>query len=427
MKLLTEQKHELNGLTVHTIQTSKYKTNTLILKMNAPLQEDTVTLRALLPYVLQSATASYPSTTKLRTYLDDLYGAALQVDLMKKGEWHDMTFRIDVANETYLKDTTPILKDALLLLGDILLNPALENGAFLSNIVEQEKRSMRQRIQAVFDDKMRYSNLRLVEEMCKEEPYHLHVNGRVEDIEAITPTSLYEYYKKVLEEDSIHLYVIGDINEEEVLESAKQVFVLPAKTTRQHRSENEGKKIEKVNEVIEKQDIKQGKLNIGYRTNIVYGDSEYFALQVFNGVFGGFSHSKLFINVREKASLAYYASSRVESHKGLLMVMSGIDAKNYEQAVQIINEQMEAMKQGDFTPEELDQTKAVIYNQILETIDTARGLVEVLYHNELANTTISVEDYLEGIKAVTKEEVMAAARKVEQDTIYFLRGMGGEE
>jgi predicted Zn-dependent peptidase len=427
MKLLKEEKHELNGLTVHTIQTSKYKTNTLILKMNAPLREDTVTLRALLPYVLQSATASYPSTTKLRTYLDDLYGATLQVDLMKKGEWHDMTFRIDVANEAYLKDTSPILKDALLLLGDILLNPALENGAFLPNIVEQEKRSVRQRIQAVFDDKMRYSNLRLVEEMCKEEPYHLHVNGRVEDIEAITPAALYDYYKKVLEEDAIHLYVIGDINQEEVLENVNQVFKLPAKTTRQHRGENESKKIEKVNEVIEKQDIKQGKLNIGYRTNIVYGDSEYFALQVFNGIFGGFSHSKLFINVREKASLAYYAASRVESHKGLLMVMSGIDAKNYDQAVQIINEQMEAMRQGDFTQEELDQTKAVIHNQILETIDTARGLVEVLYHNELANTAISVEDYLEGIKAVTKEEVMAAAKQVEQDTIYFLRGMGGEE
>ncbi|MFC3882329.1 EF-P 5-aminopentanol modification-associated protein YfmF [Bacillus songklensis] len=427
MKLLTEEKHELNGLTVHTIQTAKYKTNTLILKLNSPLREDTVTLRALLPYVLQSATASYPSTTKLRTYLDDLYGATLQVDLLKKGEWHDMTFRIDVANEAYLKDTTPLLKEALVLLGDILLKPALENNVFLPNVVEQEKRSLRQRIQAVFDDKMRYSNLRLVEEMCKGEPYHLHVNGRVEDIDAITPASLYEYYQSVLEEDSLHLYIIGDINKEEVLGSVKQVFTLPAKRTRQYRGEPTQKNIEKVNEVIEKQDIKQGKLNIGYRTNIVYGDPEYFALQVFNGVFGGFSHSKLFINVREKASLAYYAASRVESHKGLLMVMSGIDAKNYEQAVKIINEQMEAMKKGDFTEQELEQTKAVIHNQILETIDTARGLVEVLYHNELASTTISIEDYLQGIKAVTKEEVIAAAKKIEQDTIYFLRGMGGEE
>jgi predicted Zn-dependent peptidase len=427
MKLLTEQKHQVNGLTVHTIQTAKYKTNTLMLKMNAPLEEETVTLRALLPYVLQSATASYPSTTKLRTYLDELYGATLQVDLMKKGEWHDMTFRIDAANETYLKDTAPLLKDALLLLGDLLLNPALENGVFLQSIVEQEKRALRQRIQAVFDDKMRYSNLRLVEEMCKEEPYHLHVNGRVEDIDAITPSSLYEYYKKALEEDSIHLYVIGDINEDEVLENVKEVFSLPAKTTRHHGGERYTKSIGDINEIIEKQDIKQGKLNIGYRTNIVYGDPEYFALQVFNGIFGGFSHSKLFINVREKASLAYYAASRVESHKGLLMVMSGIDANNYEQAIKIINEQMEAMKQGEFTEEELAQTKAVIHNQILETVDTARGLVEVLYHNELANASITVEEYLEKIKAVTKEEVMSAARKVEQDTIYFLRGMGGEE
>lgn len=166
---------------------------------------------------------------------------------------------------------------------------------------------------------------------------------------------------------------------------------------------------------------------MGYRTNIVYGDPDYNALQVFNGIFGGFSHSKLFINVREKASLAYYAASRLESHKGLMMVMSGIDLKNYDQAVQIINEQMEAMKKGDFTEKELEQTKAVIQNQMLETIDTARGMVEVLYHNVVSGHDISLDDWLNGMQTATKEEIISVAKKIDLDTIYFLTGTEAEK
>jgi predicted Zn-dependent peptidase len=143
---------------------------------------------------------------------------------------------------------------------------------------------------------------------------------------------------------------------------------------------------------------------------------------VFNGIFGGFSHSKLFINVREKASLAYYAASRLESHKGLMMVMSGIDLKNYDQAVGIIHEQLEAMKNGDFTDQELEQTKAVIQNQILETIDTSRGLTEILYHNVVAATNINLDKWLEEMQKVTKEEIVEVAKKIQMDTIYFLTG-----
>jgi predicted Zn-dependent peptidase len=194
-----------------------------------------------------------------------------------------------------------------------------------------------------------------------------------------------------------------------------------------HQPVSETSKIQEVeeNEVIEEQDVKQGKLNIGYRTNSTYRDDDYYALQVFNGIYGGFSHSKLFINVREKASLAYYAASRVESHKGLLMVMSGIEVQNYEQAVTIIREQMAAMKSGDFTDQEFEQTKAVIRNQLLETIDTAYGIVEIVYHNVIAKKNRSFDEYLQGIEEVSKEDVVKVADKVELDTIYFLKGMGG--
>ncbi|MGG2988933.1 pitrilysin family protein [Geobacillus stearothermophilus] len=425
--MVDEKVTAVGPVRVHTISTDKYKTNTIVWKMKAPLAKETVTLRALLPYVLQSGTADYPSVKALRTYLDELYGATLNVDLTKKGEHHIMTIRIDVANERFLREQTPLLSKALQLLADLLFRPALDGGRFVTDIVEQEKRALRQRIQAVYDDKMRYANMRLVEEMCKGEPYALSPNGELEDVDAITAERLHRYYERALAEDELDLYVIGDIDEEEVLNTVRQRFLLPDRAEPARTPQAQAKARGEVKEVIERQDVKQGKLNIGYRTNVTYEDDDYYALQMFNGIFGGFSHSKLFINVREKASLAYYAASRLESHKGLLMVMSGIEPANYEKARRIIDEQMQAMKNGDFTDEEMAQTKAVIRNQLLETLDTPRGLVEVLYHNVVSTRKRPIDEWMAGTDQVTREDVVRVADKVELDTVYFLTGMEATE
>lgn len=425
MSYIEEKLKQANGLTLHIIPTKKFKTNTIVLKFLAPLKEEDVTLRALLPYVLQRGNENFPTSTKLRQHLDDLYGASLNVDLAKKGEYHIISFRMDIANEKFLTDQTPLLEHAVQLLSDIILNPLTDGEGFVENIVNEEKRTLKQRIQSVYDDKMRYSNLRLVQEMCKGEPYELHVNGEISHLNDINRASLYEYYQKILKEDKIDLYVVGDVNEEQIETYVNKYFSFTENKALQP-TESKEKKVAEVKEVIEEQDVKQGKLNIGYRTNITYRDDDYYALQLFNGIFGGFSHSKLFINVREKESLAYYAASRVESHKGILMVMSGIESKNFQKAVTIINEQMEAMKKGDFTDIEFEQTKAVIRNQLLETIDTSYGLIEVLYHNVVAHSEKSFDEYLDGIANVTREEVIKIGEKIEQDTIYFLKGMGDQ-
>ncbi|RST75538.1 insulinase family protein [Siminovitchia acidinfaciens] len=421
MSLLREETVKKQGYNLHLIQTGKFKTNTFIWKMKAPLDEKTVTYRALLPHVLQSSTKKHSSTAQLRSYLDNLYGASLHVDLGKKGDYHIITLTIEVANEAFLKDSTPLLQKAVQLLKEILLEPNANNGAFDSETVEKEKRTLKQRIKSVYDDKMRYATYRVTEEMCKEEPYSLYVHGQLDQVDDITETSLYKYYEQALNEDELDLYIVGDIDKGEVEQYCDELQFAdrePKRTAEPAVKEN----IE-VKEIIERQDLKQGKLNIGYRTNILYGEKDYFPLQLVNGIFGGFPHSKLFINVREKENLAYYAASRIESHKGLLMVMSGIDDQNYVKAVNIIKEQMELMKNGDFTDEEIKQTKAVIQNQFLETIDTARGLIEVLYHNVVAHTSINLDEWQDHIANTTKEDIVNAARKIEMDTIYFLTGM----
>ncbi|WP_459499927.1 EF-P 5-aminopentanol modification-associated protein YfmF [Bacillus sp. C1] len=424
MKLMEQQMHELGGLRVHMIPTDKYKTNTFVFRLKAPLNEETVTERALLPYVLQSATEKLPSVIRLRQYLEELYGSSLAVDVSKKGEDHIISIYVDIANEAYLQDAPPLFEKALSMLADIVLHPATEGNGFLQSIVESEKRALVQRIEATYDDKMRYANERLIEEMCKVEPYRLSANGQKDRVAAITNETLYSYYQKVLAEDEMDLYIIGDIAGEAIDLVGKYFSISPRvakeKNVILHKRNNEEQ------EIIEKQELKQSKLNIGYRTYITYRDEDYFALQLFNGLFGGFSHSKLFVNVREKNSLAYYAASRFESHKGLLFVMSGIEAKNYEKAVEIIKEQMKAMQSGEFSEEEIHQTKSVIQNQILEAIDTPRGFVEMLYHGVIAERTRPVEEWLTGIESVTKEEIVKVANNIELDTIYFLHGTEGE-
>ncbi|SCC48763.1 EF-P 5-aminopentanol modification-associated protein YfmF [Bacillus wiedmannii] len=424
MKLMEQRLHELGGLRVHIIPTDKYKTNTFVFRFKAPLNEETVTERALLPYVLQSATEKLPSVIRLRQYLEELYGSSLAVDVSKKGEDHIISIYVDIANEVYLHDAPPLFEKALSMLSDIVLHPATEGNGFLPSIVESEKRALLQRIEATYDDKMRYANERLIEEMCKVEPYRLSAHGKKEIVSSITNESLYQYYQKVLAEDEMDLYIIGDISENAV-DLVSKYFSISARPARErnvllHKRNNEEK------EVVEKQELKQSKLHIGYRTFITYKDEDYFALQLFNGLFGGFSHSKLFVNVREKNSLAYYAASRFESHKGLLFVMSGIEAKNYEKAVEIIKEQMLAMQNGDFSEEEMHQTKSVIQNQILEAIDTPRGFVEMLYHGIISDRTRPVEEWLTGIESVMKEEIVKVAKNIELDTIYFLQGTEGE-
>lgn len=421
MTILTESIKEMKGFQLHIVKTDKYKTNTFVWKMKTPLNKEEITQRALLPYILQSNSKNFPTTTKLRSYLDDLYGASLYVDLAKKGEYHVISFSLEIANEKFLSDSTPLLRKAIELFSEILTKPNVEGTSFEKDTVEKEKRTLKQRIQSLYDDKMRYSSFRLVEEMCKEEPYSLNVHGQMEDVEKITPESLYQYYQRAFSEDEMDFYVIGDVVEQEVQTIVDELLQFAPRTPKT-MNEKISPKVMQEKEVKEEQDIKQGKLNIGYRTHVIYGDPDYFALQVFNGIYGGFSHSKLFINVREKASLAYYAASRLESHKGLMMVMSGIDNKNYDQAISIIKEQMQAMKNGDFTDAELEQTKAVIKNQLLETIDTSRGIVEVLYHNVVSKSNIQLDQWLEEMDRTTREEIVKVAAKVELDTIYFLTG-----
>jgi predicted Zn-dependent peptidase len=423
MNFVKESSHSINGMTFHTVQTSKFKTVTYYLQFRSPIHRETVTQRSLLSGVLKSATLHSPTIKELNQRLDDLYGATLSSYLQKKGNDLVLSLYVNGVNDRYLSKSESISEKSLALLAEAIFQPLVKDGAFDEGLVNQEKRALKNRIEALYDDKMRFSSQRLIDEMCEGEPFSIHTNGYIEDLDAITPASLYQTYQDMLKNDEIDLYVVGDVDSENLVQSALSLFNFSREKVEQpfnveRRSVNEPKVVK------EQQDVEQGKLNIGYRTNIVMGDPDYYASQVFNGLFGGYAHSKLFMNVREKASLAYYCTSRTESYKGLLIVMSGIEFENYDQAVNIIEEQLEKMRQGEFTDLEMKQTKALLVNGILEGLDNPFSLIDILYNQVLVKESELLEAYFKGIEVVSKEDVVKVADKVQQDTIYFLEGKG---
>ncbi|WP_050181391.1 EF-P 5-aminopentanol modification-associated protein YfmF [Domibacillus robiginosus] len=421
METTREQTFAKPGYNIHTIETEKYKTNTVIVKMRAPLEKETVTMRALLPHVLQSGTENAPSAAAFRTRLDELYGALFFSDSTKKGNEHVLTFTMEAANEKYLHGEDSLFDQALTLLADVLFHPYVKEGVFSDKTVQQEKRNMEQRIRSIYDDKTRYASLKLVEEMYGDDPYALPAGGLLNEVPSIDAASLYAYYKKALAEDIIDIFVIGDVKSSEVVEKIQAHLPFENRTAVSVKTEP-GAGPKEVREIREEQDINQGKLNIGCRTPITYSDPQFVAMQVANGVFGAFSHSKLFVNVREKESLAYYAASRLDSHKGFVTMLAGIDQKNYEKTVRIMKEQLDEMKNGRISDLEMTQTKALLKNQLQESADTARGMVEVLYHNIASGTNRPIHQWLEEIDAVTKEQAAAAAATITMDTVYFLAG-----
>ncbi|MGP4040238.1 EF-P 5-aminopentanol modification-associated protein YfmF [Gracilibacillus sp. D59] len=412
------------GYDLHLIHTKKFKTIHLSLKFTSKLTRENITKRALLPYILQQGTENYPTAIQLRQHLDELYGTVLAVDSSKKGENHILTIRLELPNEQYIAGSQDLLDKGISFLREIIYQSKLVEQVFDPKIVAREKETLRSKMEALKEDKMSFANTRMIEEMCQEEAYRLRVHGYEEDLDKITAEDLYTYYQQILSQDHLDIFAVGDI---ESLDVEGKITALVEE--RQQQPIEKAKRVTKSNEqtLIEQDDIKQAKLHFGYRTNITFNDEDYPALHVFNGLFGGFPSSKLFMNVREKHSLAYYAASRIESHKGLMFVFSGIAPEQYEKAKEIILEQMEQMRNGEFTDNDLSETKEMTINQLRETLDNPQGMIELHYQSVLAQSSITPEQLLQKVNTVTKDQVINVAKKVKLDTIYLLTSKEAEQ
>ncbi|HAX72284.1 MAG TPA: insulinase family protein [Firmicutes bacterium] len=410
------------GYTLTTVKSTKLKTNLISVTFQSEISRETVTQRSLLPYVLRSGSAKYPSKKDLNTYLETLYGSSLSVTVEKKGQTHNVKFYLSVANDKFIQSESQLLVNGIELLKEVLLHPLTENGSFKTSIVDVEKRLLKEYIESLYDDKMSYSLQKLIELMCKDERFSTNTIGYIEDLDTMTAQDVYKEYESMLKNDQMMICVVGDIDHEAVHKEFKQHFTFEHPNKIVDVVDKEDKKITEV--VVEKeiQAITQGKLNIGYRTNTRIGEADYIPLLVFNGVFGGYAHSKLFMNVREKASLCYYCGTRLDNYKGVMYIYSGIENKNYDKALEIIDQQLEDMRVGNFTDKEIDLAKKSLINSKLESMDSASGMMAHVSLNTVLGQDVTVEEWVNSVNAVSADDIKRVAAKIEKDTIFFLTG-----
>lgn len=413
-----------SGINLYYIPVTKFKTLAVSINFHRPLRKEEASLNALLADVMRRGSEKYPDAIAISNYLQELYGAYFDVDVRRKGEDQILSFMMNTVSDQYLPDGGSAEK-ALDMLFDMALCPLVQGGAFKKDYVEQEKVNLINDIEAIINDKRTYSVWRLVELMCEGDNYGVHELGTVEDVKRITPEMLYQHYLKVIKEGPIDIFVTGDTDIGKICTYAGEKFadIRPTKhgypETDLYRS-----KWDSLEQITERFDVTQAKLCVGCRTGIGPLDDQYPALMVYNGILGSGAHSKLFNNVREKLSLAYYAASRLERFKGMMVISSGIEITNKQKALDEIFVQMDAMKQGDISDYEFDATIKSIVNSLRSLGDDIGYLEDYYLGQVVTGTKTSLSDFAEQIQRVTPEDVVKVAQQVKPELVYFLTAKG---
>ena len=416
------QKQEIKeGINLHTIKTNKYKTNLLSVFITTPLVKENITKQALISSVLRRGSKTMPTSEEISITLEEMYGASFDCGIDKIGNNHIIKLYLETINDEFLPEKNDILQKAINTILEIAFNPLVENGTFKEEYVKTEKENLKQIIEGKKDNKAKYSLDRCIEEMYKGMPYGLYKFGNVEDLEELTAKELYNYYKEMIKQCKIDIFISGKIDEKEIIKIVTEdenIKILDSRSIVQHKMEKLPIKQEP-DIVKESIDVTQGKLVLGLNIENANEESKYIAL-VYNMILGGGANSKLFQNVREKASLAYTAGSNYIRQVNNIFIRCGIEIKNFDKALDIIKKQLEDIKNGEFTDADLQNAKQTIISTIKFIPDEQDTEVTYYFGQELSNNKVSFEAYIEKVKSVTKEQIVELAKSIKIDTIYFL-------
>ena len=431
MKAVRQTRKEiLPGAYLTCLQTDKFKTGLLSVNLLTRLGRETAAENALIPSVLRRGTVRSPDMDALAARLDSLYGARLEPVARKKGEIQCVGFWADFLDERYLPEGQGLLEEVAALLGEVLLEPRTRGGLLLSQYVDSEKEKLLEDIRARVNDKISYSRFRLTELMCPAEDYAVDVLGTEEGAQAIGYVSLTRRYHELLASSPMEIFYCGSAEPARVERAMLDAL---ATMPRGELDMDLGTDI-RMNTVedgpryfTDEMDVTQGKLAIGYRLGEAMEDPDMAALRVMNAVFGAGVSSKLFMNVREKLSLCYFASSALDLMKGVMAVVSGIEVKDHDQALAEIGRQLQAVKDGDITDEELGAAKLGLASDLLSAADSAGALEGFWLEQNLLGLEYGPEELAALVEDVTKDDVVRAAAGIVCDAVYFLRGAGEDE
>ena len=419
------KKQLMPGTELTCVKTDKFKTCCLSVSLITKLDKDTAAKNALLPRVLLRGTATYPDMERIGNYLDALYGARIIPLVRKKGEKHCIGFLADFVDDDFVKPGENLLEKTSALLGELLLAPATHGGLLRAEYVDSEKKNLIDEIRAGINDKRSYSIDRLFELMCDREPFGINKLGDEKNTEAVTQSSLTKHYKNLISNSKIEIFYCG-AHEPERVESALRSALEALPRSGHYDDIATDVRLEAVSReprsFTDTFDVNQGKLSVGFRLGKTMLSPNYAALMVFNAAYGGSVTSKLFMNVREKLSLCYYASSLIEKHKGVMAVASGVEFSKFDDALREILAQLDAIRRGELSDWELTSAKRAVITSIKSTMDKPSGLEELYFDQAIASIKYTPDELAALCDGVTAKEIADIASGVEVDTIYTLTG-----
>ena len=397
----------------------KFKTSRLTLNLITGLRRETASANALLPAVLRRGTMRCPDMESLSAALDTLYGATVDYTVRKKGERQCIGFAAGFIDDAFTPHGEKLLEPVAAMLGELLLDPVTRGGRFLGEYVDSEKENLIDALRSLRNDKRDWADIRLMQEMCAGEPYSVLRLGDEDTARRITNQTLYVHSQQLLSSSRVELLYCGSAEAQRVEDA-----VLSALAALPRGPQAELPPVARVAApsqprfINETMDVTQGKLAVGYRCT----SDDYPAMVLANLIFGGTSNSKLFMNVREKLSLCYYASSSYARSKNIMTVSSGVEQKDCDRAMEEIARQLTAVQNGEWEDWEQDGALQAMLSS-LTSLPDSQGALENYYLGQIATDAGETpEELTAALREVTKERIMAAARSAKLDTVYFLHG-----
>ncbi|MBZ2020675.1 insulinase family protein [Streptococcus sanguinis] len=409
------------GVRLHFIQSEKFKTNKIKVRFSAPMSKETVAGRVLTASMLETVNAVYPTSQAFRERLANLYGADYSTSLSRRGLVHYLDINLSFVRDKFLSRKN-VLTDAMLdFLKASLFSPLVSQDAFDESAFEIEKKNILNDLEAEIENHFYHAHRELDKLFYEEEEMQMPRVGTIELIQKETAASSFAAFQQMLQENQIDFFFIGDFNEVAVREKIQSFNLAPRQQELQLVYQQEYSNV--LREGLEQKDVHQSIIELAYHFPIQYGESEHLPLVVLNALLGGFAHSKLFVNLREKEGLAYTISSNFDIFSGMMRIYAGIDRSNRTRTVALINRQIADLKRGNFSLEELNQTKKMLRNSVLLAQDRQNTILERAYMaSVLGKKFLSLEAWLEALEQVRKDDIIKAAGLLKLQAIYFMEG-----
>ncbi len=413
-------KKEMNAYNIHIIKTDKFKTVTLEIDFLRKIRKEETTIRNFLSEIILQSSKKYNTKRLLSLKSKELYDANITSSCTRIGAYTNMSFAINFLQQEYTEDD---MQDKTIdFFFDTIFNPNVEDGKFDKHSFDVAKDVIATEIKSIKDNLTKYSLIRMLEILDSTKPFSFNGYGYSEDLEKITSKNLYEYYEDVIKSDKVDIFVVGNVDIDKTIEDIMSKVHIKTIKKKIDSVRIEHKKIRsRLKKVTEKERITQSKLNIGCLIKDLSEDELNYTLKIYNEILGGGTESKLFMNVREKNSLCYYINSCVNTYDNLMFIYAGINKNDFDKTLKLIKNEMNKMKSGKFSEEDVLIAKKAMETSINTIYDSPVRIINMYYANELANSD-TIEEKLKKVKNVTFDDVVNVANKIKIDTVYLMYG-----